>query len=91
MELDFFSEITEMSENYQHSGPKQDSGENVAISSVPITKLKNKGTRRGTKTLNREAMLEKLGNAKTARKSLKVRKTECSSASNAETDTALHA
>ena len=34
---------------------------------------------------------EKLGNAKTARKSLKVRKTECSSASTAETDTALNA
>ena len=29
-----------MSENDQHSGPKQDTGENVAISSVPITKLK---------------------------------------------------
>ena len=32
-------------------------------------------------TLNQEAMLEKLGNVKTARKSLKVRKTECSSVS----------
>ena len=31
------------------SGPKQDTGENVAISSAPITKLKNNGTRRGSK------------------------------------------
>ena len=38
-----------MSENDQHSGLKQDIGENVAISSAPITKLKNKGTRRGSK------------------------------------------
>ena len=38
-----------MSENYQHSGPKQDTGENVAISSAPTTKLKNKGSRRGSK------------------------------------------
>ena len=38
-----------MSENDQHTGPKQDTGENVAISSAPITKLKNKGTRRGSK------------------------------------------
>ena len=46
MELDFFSGITEMSENDQHIaiGPKQDTGENVAISSAPITKLKNKVT-----------------------------------------------
>ena len=88
MELDFFME---MSKTDQHSGPKQDSGENVAISSARITKLKNKGTWRGSKTLNREAMLEKLGNVKTARKSLKVRKTECSSASTAETDTILNA
>ena len=49
MELDFFYGITEISENDQHSDPKQDSGENVAISSAPITKLKNKGTRRGSK------------------------------------------
>ena len=49
MELDFFSGITEMSENDQYTGPKQDTGENVAISSAPITKLKNKGTRRGSK------------------------------------------
>ena len=80
-----------MSENDQHSGPKQDTGKNVANSSTPITKLKNKGTRREVaKTLNREAMLEKLGNAKSGRKSLKLRKTECSSASTAETDTALN-
>ena len=38
-----------MNENDQHSGPKQDSGENVAISSAPITKQKNKGTQRGSK------------------------------------------
>ena len=38
-----------MSENDQHTSPKQDTGENVAISSAPITKLKNKGTRRGSK------------------------------------------
>ena len=38
-----------MSENDQHSGLKQDIGENVAISSAPITKQKNKGTRRGSK------------------------------------------
>ena len=35
--------------------------------------------------------LEKLRNTKTARKSLKVRTTECSSASTAETDTSLNA
>ena len=29
-----------MSENDQHIGPKQDMGENVAISIAPITKLK---------------------------------------------------
>ena len=46
--IDFYV-ITEFSENDQHSSPKQDSGENVAISSTPITKLKNKGTRRGSK------------------------------------------
>ena len=33
-----------MSENDQHSGPKQDYGENVAIFSAPITKLKIKRT-----------------------------------------------
>ena len=44
-----FYGITEMNENDQHSGSKQDSGENVATSSAPITKLKNKGTRRGSK------------------------------------------
>ena len=38
-----------MSENNQHTGPKQDTGENVAISSAAITKIKNKGTRRGRK------------------------------------------
>ena len=40
-----------MSESDQHIviGPKQDTGENVAISSTSITKLKNKGTRRGSK------------------------------------------
>ena len=38
-----------MSENDQYTGPKQDTGENVAISSAPITKLKNKGTHRGSK------------------------------------------
>ena len=38
-----------MSESDQHSGPKQDTSENVAISSAPISKLKNKGTRRGSK------------------------------------------
>ena len=38
-----------MSENDQHIGPKQDTGENVVISSAPIAKLKNKGTRRGRK------------------------------------------
>ena len=38
-----------MSENDQHTGPKQDIGENVALSSAPITNLKNKGTRRGSK------------------------------------------
>ena len=43
------------------------------------------------KTLNREAMLEKLENAKTSRKSLKVRKTECASASTAKSDTELNA
>ena len=59
--------------------------ENVAISSAPITKLKNKGTRRGSK--NSESGSDVRG----ARKSLKVRKTECSSARTAETDTALNA
>ena len=29
--------------------PKQNTGENVVISSAPIAKLKNKGTRRGSK------------------------------------------
>ena len=38
-----------MSENDQYKGPKQDTGENVANSSASITKLKNKGTRRGSK------------------------------------------
>ena len=38
-----------MSENDQHTGPKQDTGENVAISGASITKLKNKGTQRGSK------------------------------------------
>ena len=55
-----------MSENDQDISPKQDTGENVAIISAPIAKLKNKGTRRGSKTLNQEAMVEKLGNTKTA-------------------------
>ena len=32
-----------MSENDQHSSPKQDSGENAAISSAANAKLKNKG------------------------------------------------
>ena len=52
MELDFFygiTEMTQMSENYQHTGPKQDTGKNLAISSASITKLKNKGTWRGSK------------------------------------------
>ena len=35
-----FSTITENSENDQHIGPKQDTGENAAISNAPITKLK---------------------------------------------------
>ena len=56
------------------------------ISSAPITKIMGHGE--VAKTLNREAMLEKLGHAKTARKSLKVRKIECWSASSAEIDTA---
>ena len=51
----FFSGIMEMSEHDQHSDPKQDIVENVAISSAPITKQKNKGTRRGSKTSVREA------------------------------------
>ena len=63
-----------MSENNQHTGPKQDTGENVAISSAPITKLKNNGG--VAKILNREVMVEKLGNVKTVRKSLKVLKCE---------------
>ena len=63
--------MMEMSENDQHTGSKQDTSENVEISNAPITNLKIKGTRRCSKTLNREAMVEKLGNAKTARKSLK--------------------
>ena len=49
MEHDFFSGIMEMSENDQHTGPNQDTGENVAISSAPIIKRKNKGTRRRRK------------------------------------------
>ena len=45
------SGITEMSENDQHTGPKQDTGENVAISSAPITKIRGHGE--VAKTLNR--------------------------------------
>ena len=38
-----------MNVHNQHTGPKQDTGENVAISSAPIAKLKNMGTQRGSK------------------------------------------
>ena len=73
-----------MSENNQHTGPKQDTGENVAISSTPITKLKNKGTRRGSKN-------SELGSdVREARKCEDCKKIFIS-ASTAETDTALNA
>ena len=42
-------------ENGQHIGPKQDTGENVAISRAPIIKLKNNGTRRGSKNSESES------------------------------------
>ena len=80
-----------MSENDQHGGPKQDTGENVAISSAPITKLKNKGTRRGSKNSESGSDVTEAWKCEDCEKTLKVRKTECSSASTAETDTALNA
>ena len=69
-----------MSENDRHGGPKQDTGENVAISSAPITKLKNNGTRRGSKNSEsgsdvREAW--KCEDCKKIFKSEKVRMLEC--------------
>ena len=39
----------EIRENYLHTDLKLDTGENVAISSAPTKKRKNKSTQRGSK------------------------------------------
>ena len=69
--------ITEMSEDYQHMGPEQDMGENIAISSAPIRKLKNKGPRKNSESGSDVREAWKSEDCKKIFKSEKDRMLEC--------------